>query len=99
MPKKPKHIPPCPECGSRNNSATTTAKTTCNQIFRYRDCKDCGMRFETVQPYEEVLAGYARIRFLPPDPGTATKIIHIDRTPPVAYPQSSSEKLKKPYTD
>jgi len=49
------------------------------------------MRFETVQPYEEVLAGYARIRFLQPDPGTATKIIHIDRTPPRADPQPSSD--------
>ena len=49
-------VPLCPACGSNHSRTFKTGHTTCKRIFRIRTCVDCGHRFNTVQPREELIA-------------------------------------------
>jgi C4-type Zn-finger protein len=63
---RPKHYifastPRCPECGSAQTSVISKTPMIDDQILRRRSCVDCGHRWYTVQPPEDIVPPNYRI--------------------------------------
>ena len=55
--------PQCPQCGSIESRVMGRFTSQENDCVRNRRCQDCGHRWRTLQPPEEVLDASIRVKF------------------------------------
>ena len=60
---RPLNAPACPECGSIETKVLGRYTSQEDDCVRVRRCNDCGHRWKTLQPPEEVLDSSIHVKF------------------------------------
>ena len=55
----------CPVCGSGETRVATTYTSQDGDVVRFRVCNECGEKFRTLQPPEDLLSDSIVVRYYP----------------------------------
>ena len=56
---------PCPACGSEETKVVSTYTSQDDDVVRFRVCEECGKKFKTLQPPEDILSNTIVVKYYP----------------------------------
>jgi len=62
---KPLRRMPCPACGSGETKVVSTYTSQDDDVVRFRICEECGKKFRTIQPPEDILSNTIVVKYYP----------------------------------